>query len=148
MAFRDDPDGDQFFALRTFRRDGSPASTPIWLAPVGDRWYAYTPGRSWKAGRIRRDSRVEVARSTFDGVPIGRWRTGSARVLPTRELRTAKRAMTAKYGNKFRVFVVTTLLGRRRRRGGPAVGIEIVLDGDLQEGAAAFFADRGPVDPA
>ncbi len=128
MAFRDDPGGDQFFALRTFRRDGSAASTPVWLAPVGDLWYGYTPGRSWKVARIRRTARVEIAPSTFDGGPTGPWRSGSARVLSARELRTAKRAMTAKYGNKFRVFVITTLLGSLRKHGGRAVGVEISLD--------------------
>lgn len=128
MAFRDDSRGDQFFALRTFRRDGSAKLTPIWLAPAEGRWYGYTPARSWKVERIRRDPRVEIASSTFDGTPTGPWRPGSARVLPSHELRTAKRAMTAKYGNKFRVFVITTLLGSRRRRGGRAVGLEITLD--------------------
>ncbi|ASR35708.1 hypothetical protein BAY61_12625 [Prauserella marina] len=127
MAFRDDPDGDQFFALRTFRADGSAASTPVWLAPREGRWYGYTPGRSWKVARIRRDPRVEVAPSTFEGVPTGPWRSGSARVLRAPESRTAKRAMTGKYGNKFRVFVLTTLLGSLRRRGGRAVGLEISL---------------------
>lgn len=129
VRFSDNTSGDQFFALRTFRRDGTTVSTPIWLAPVGDRWYGYTPSRSWKVTRIRRDSRVAVAPSSFEGTPEGEWRQGSARVLGHSELRTAKRAMTAKYGNKFRVFVIVTALGRPRKRGGPAVGLEITLDG-------------------
>lgn len=126
MAFRDDPDGDQFFALKTFRRDGTAKVTPIWLAPAGDHWYGYTGGRSWKVRRIRRDPRVEVASSDFAGQPHGAWRHGQARVLPAAELRTAKRAMTAKYGMKFRFFVLMSLLARPRR--GAAVGLEIDLD--------------------
>ncbi|WP_203917026.1 PPOX class F420-dependent oxidoreductase [Rugosimonospora africana] len=129
MAFRDDPNGDQFFALRTFRGDGSASSTPVWLASGGGRWYGYTPARSWKVGRIRRNPRVEVAPSTFEGTPTGPWRSGWARVLSGRELRTAKQAMTVKYGNRFRVFVITTLFGSLRKHGGRAVGLEINLDG-------------------
>ncbi|WP_037333802.1 PPOX class F420-dependent oxidoreductase [Saccharomonospora piscinae] len=128
MRFRDDPDGDRFFALRTFRRDGRATATPVWLAPVGDRWYAYTPSRSWKVVRIRRTPRIEIAPSTFDGTPTGAWLTGSARILPRAELPAAKRAMLAKYGTAFRWFVLVTFLGRWRRRGGPAVGLEFVLD--------------------
>lgn len=120
-------DQDEFFALRTFRRDGSPVVTPIWLAPSAGRLYAYTPGRSWKVARIRRDPRVEVAPSSFSGEPRGPWRSGTARVLPTSQLRTAKRAMTAKYRNKFRWFTIVTLIGRARKRGGRAVGLEISL---------------------
>jgi PPOX class probable F420-dependent enzyme len=127
VAFRENPGGDQFFALRTFRGDGSATSTPVWLAPASGHWYGYTPVRSWKVTRIRRNPRVEIAPSTFDGIPTEPWRSGSARVLQARELRTAKRAMTVKYGNKFRVFVVTTLFGSLRRRGGRAVGLEISL---------------------
>ncbi|QVQ52737.1 PPOX class F420-dependent oxidoreductase [Spiractinospora alimapuensis] len=128
VQFRDNTDGDQFFALRTYRRDGTAVSTPIWLAPAGGRWYGYTPGRSWKVLRIRRNPRIAVAPSSFEGEPHGDWREGTARILPTRELRRAKRAMTAKHGNKFRVFVLVTALGWFRRRGGPAVGLEITLD--------------------
>lgn len=128
LQFRDDPRGDRFFALRTFRRDGSAASTPIWLAPSAGRWYAYTSGRSWKVGRIRRDARVQVAVSDFAGEPQGPWRTGRARILPPAELGTAKQAMTAKYRNQFRLFTIATLLGSLRKHGGRAVGLEITLD--------------------
>lgn len=131
MAFTDDPDGDRFFALRTFRADGTPVVTAIWLAPADGRWYGYTPARSWKVRRIELDPRVEVARSTFAGTPTGTWQPGTARILPSNRLRVARRAMTAKYGAEFRVFVLVTLFGRFRRNGGPAVGLEIEVPGDL-----------------
>ncbi|WP_168200630.1 PPOX class F420-dependent oxidoreductase [Allokutzneria sp. NRRL B-24872] len=115
----------EYFALRTYKKDGSAVTGPIWLAPSGDRLYGYTPSRSWKVKRLRRDPRVEFAPSDFHGTPCGEWRSGRARVLPPAELRTAKRAMTAKYGNKFRWFTIVLLLGRGRRNGGAAVGIEI-----------------------
>ena len=120
--------GEEYFALRTFRRDGSPVSTPVWLAPSGSRLYGYTPGRSWKLRRLRLNPRVELAPSDFAGEPHGQWRPGSARVLPPSELRTAKRAMTAKYKNKFRWFTIVLLAGRPRKHGGRAVGLEISLD--------------------
>lgn len=66
--------------------------------------------------------------SNFAGEPHGNWQTGQARILPRSELHTAKRALTAKYGNNFRVFTIATLMGRPRKHGGHAVGIEITLD--------------------
>ncbi|WP_459546835.1 PNPOx family protein [Nocardia sp. X0981] len=131
MAFTDDPDGDQFFALRTFRADGSPVTTAIRLASAGGRWYGYTPGRSGKVRRVLADPRVEVARSTFDGTPTGPWCPGTAQVLSAGGLWTAKRAMTTKYGMKFRLFALTVLLGGFRPNGGRAVGLEIDIPGGL-----------------
>lgn len=129
MSRRADPAGDRFFALRTLRRDGSIAATPIWLAPAGGRWYAYTPNRSWKVTRIRRNPRVEVAASDFEGRPFGPWHRGRARELPRRESHIATRALTAKYGNRFRLFRIVTLLGALRKHGGRGIGLEITLHG-------------------
>jgi len=128
MSRRADPAGDRFFALRTFRRDGSVVATPIWLAPTGGRWYAYTPIRSWKVARIRRNPRVEVAASDFEGRPFGAWCQGRARVLHRRESRKARRALTAKYGNRFRLFRFVTMLGAGRKHGGRGIGLELTLD--------------------
>lgn len=121
---------NEYFALRTFRADGSAVSVPVWLAPGGGRLYAYTPGRSWKVRRISRDSRVEVAASDFHGAPHGPWRTGRARVLGHGERSTARRALSAKYGMRFRYFTAVLFAGRYRRHGGRAVGVEITLDAE------------------
>lgn len=127
LQFRRDPRGDQFFALRTFRGDGSAVSTPIWLAPLNGRWYGYTPRKSWKIKRISRNDHVEFARSTFHGELLEGWRPGRARTLPLSQLSVAKRALTAKYGNRFRLFTFFTFMGQLRRHGGRGVGIEITL---------------------
>lgn len=131
MAFRSDPDGDQFFALRTFRTNGTPVTTPVWLAPADGHWYCWTPGRSWKVRRIRADPHVQVARSDFHGSPATAFTPGRARVLPGKNRHHASRALAGKYGMKFRVFTVFMLLTRFRKAMGPAVGLQITLDADL-----------------
>lgn len=79
MAGQASTGGEKYFALRTFRRDGSPVSTPIWLAPSVSRLYGYTPSPSWKVRRLRQNPRVEIAPSDFTGKPHGQWRSGNAR---------------------------------------------------------------------
>ena len=127
MRVQRDDSGEDFYALTTYRRDGSAVSTPIWLAPANGRWYAYTASRSGKVRRLRRDPRVQLAPSDFHGEPAREATGGSARVLSDAELSTATRALTAKYGWKFRFFRLVSWLGRGRRSGGPPVGLEIVL---------------------
>jgi uncharacterized protein len=131
MGQRDDPTGDRFFALHTFRRDGTAVRTPIWLAGNGNRWYAYTPGRSWKVRRLRRDGRVEVARSDYHGEPRGAWHAGTARVVAGGDLRVIRRELTAKYGNRFRLFRLVTRIASPRN--GSPVGLVIDLDTPVEE---------------
>jgi PPOX class probable F420-dependent enzyme len=47
--------------VRSFRRDGTPVDTPLWVIADGERFASYTDDRSFKAKRIRRNPRVEVA---------------------------------------------------------------------------------------
>ena len=123
LLWRSDPNGDRFFALQTFRRDGSAVTTPIWLSPGGAGWVGYTPGRSGKVRRIRRDPRVRVASCDADGVVRGPWWEGRARVLPADRLGAATGPLRRKYGLAFRVFRGVLLL--EAVRSGRAVGFEI-----------------------
>jgi PPOX class probable F420-dependent enzyme len=116
---------EEYVALTTYRRDETPVTTPVWAASDGGRLYVYTPSRSGKVGRIRADPEVLLAACSFDGTPHGPAVTARARVLPAPEMRRARRALTAKYGNRFRWFRVVLLLGRARRAGGGSVGLEI-----------------------
>jgi hypothetical protein len=115
----------EYLALTTFRRDGTPVTTPVWAAPADGHLYVYTPIRSGKVRRIRRTPRVTLAPCDFSGNPHGPAVPARARVLDHSELRTVRRALTAKYGYRFRWFTVVTLLGRLRRAGGRPVGIDI-----------------------
>lgn len=126
MRFEQDTTGADFFALTTYRRSGAPVRTPVWMAPADGRWYVYTASRSGKVQRIRRDGRVQLAPADFHGEPTGPAWSATARVLPRAELSRATRALGAKYGSRFRFFRLVSWLGRWRRRGGPAVGLEIV----------------------
>jgi uncharacterized protein len=58
----------RYISLTTRRRDGSLASTPVWVvSDDGRRLLVWTGGSTWKAKRIRRDPRVLVAAASFRG---------------------------------------------------------------------------------
>ena len=57
--------------LTTFRRDGTPVSTPVNVALDGNRVYFRTYEQAGKFKRIRNNPKVEVAPSTFRGEATG-----------------------------------------------------------------------------
>jgi PPOX class probable F420-dependent enzyme len=58
-------------SLRTFRKDGTFVDTPVWVVEVDGKFCMYTDGRSYKAKRLRRNPRVEVAACDVWGKLLG-----------------------------------------------------------------------------
>jgi PPOX class probable F420-dependent enzyme len=84
-------------ALTTYRRDGTPSSSPISIAVDGDRAYVRTWHTAWKAKRLRRNPAVLVAPATGRGRPAGPALAGRARLLDSDEARRARRLLARKY---------------------------------------------------
>jgi PPOX class probable F420-dependent enzyme len=99
--------------LTTFKRDGSPVGTPVNLAVEGDHAYFRTYDKAWKAKRLARNPRVEIAPSTFRGEPTGPAVAGTARLLSGAEARHAARLIAGKHPLLQGVLVP---LGHRIRR--------------------------------
>lgn len=60
--------GARYISITTRRRDGSLASTPVWVvSDDGRRLLVWTHASTWKVKRIRRDPRVLVAKSNYRG---------------------------------------------------------------------------------
>ncbi len=73
---------ERYISLTTFRRDGSTASTPVWVvSDDGERLLVWTGASTWKVKRIRRDPRVLVAASDYRGRERGPRVEAQARVL-------------------------------------------------------------------
>jgi uncharacterized protein len=47
--------------LRSFRKDGTPVDTPLWVVAIDGKVASYTDDRSFKWKRVRRNPNVEVA---------------------------------------------------------------------------------------
>lgn len=121
---------ERYVALTTFRRDGTPVATPVWIAPLDDELVVITLDETWKVRRLQRDPRVEVRPCDVRGrvEPDAPAYAGTGRVLrdPT-EVDRVRRAMDAKYllariGN-----LSERVLGRLMRRK-PRVGIALRLE--------------------
>jgi PPOX class probable F420-dependent enzyme len=76
--------------LTTYRRDGTPVTTPVSIAIDGNHAFFRAWDRAGKAKRLRRNSAVEIAPSTLGGTQTGP--AIRARLLTGSEAQRAKRA--------------------------------------------------------
>lgn len=114
----------KYCLLVTYRADGTPVPTPVWLA-VDDRgrMFVKTRADAGKAKRVRRDGRALIAPCTTRGRPTGPARPATATIVSADGRRHAEECLARAYG-----------LGRRlseRILGGPdelAVYIELACD--------------------
>ena len=83
--------------LVTYKRDGTPVSTPVSIAVEGERAFVRTWETAWKFRRIRNNPEVEVAPSTARGKPTGPAIRARARVLEGDESEYAGRLLARKH---------------------------------------------------
>jgi PPOX class probable F420-dependent enzyme len=72
---------ERYISLTTFKRDGTPVSTPVWVAGDDGRLLVWTEASSWKVKRIRRDSHVRVAPCSATGKVRGEAVDAQAAIL-------------------------------------------------------------------
>lgn len=92
---------EKYILLTTFRRDGTPVSTPVWAVPLdGGAVGFYTSSGSGKAKRLAHTQRVTVQPSDARGkVKAGTQAAdATARVVTGPELEAIRQKVVAKYG--------------------------------------------------
>lgn len=107
--------------LTTYRRDGTPAGTPVHVAVDGDLLFVRTWDTTWKLKRIRNNPEVELAPSTFRGVPTGESVRLHARILEGDESARAGRRLAGKYPLLHGVLIPLV----HRLRGNTTVHVEL-----------------------
>ncbi len=83
-------------SLTTFRKDGTPGSSPVSIVVDGDRAYFRSFERAIKVRRIRRNPSVEFGPATVSGKPTGPPQPGSVRLLDGPGYRKAGRLLRQK----------------------------------------------------
>jgi PPOX class probable F420-dependent enzyme len=120
---------ERHISLATFRRDGTAASTPVWVvSDDGRRLLVWSGADTWKVKRIRRDARVRVAPCDMKGRVQGNAVDGVARLLGADAGALVQPLLRAKYGMLKRALDALNALVRvvARRPKPAAEYIEIV----------------------
>jgi uncharacterized protein len=112
---------EKYMRLTTFRRDGTPVSSPVWVVPLDDHTVGFwTSSQSGKAKRLRHNARAVVQAANARGIV----RTGSTPIDATAQLvtgevfETIRSKVKAKYGfvthlTKFAGTAIGMLKGKR-----------------------------------
>ena len=73
---------ERYISLTTFKRDGTPMATPVWVtSDDGRRLLVWTGAGTWKVRWLRRDPEVLLAPSNFRGRERGERLRGRAQVV-------------------------------------------------------------------
>lgn len=110
----------KYLSLTTFKRDGTPVATPVWLARDGETLVVTTEGTSGKAKRLRNNPDVLIASCDMRGRLTSEQIPARALLQDGASSERIAALITRRYG----------LLGRllmRRGRPEDRVGIEITL---------------------
>jgi uncharacterized protein len=126
-----------YVRLTTFRRDGTPVPTPVWVVRDGNSLLVITGAAAGKVKRLRHTPRVLIAPSDMRGRVAGRVEdveaTASVSSSPA-ELERLSTLLKAKYGVQY---AAMRLADRLRSRGSDAsVQIRIVPVGGMDAPAA------------
>ena len=113
----------RYVQLMTFRRNGTPVPSPVWIAPDGDDLLVVTVDDTGKTKRLAHTARVELRPCSRRGVvadgvePVA----AVAHVLsdPTVHARHSARLL-AKYGLEYRVMMLVEKVLALRSSGRPA----------------------------
>jgi PPOX class probable F420-dependent enzyme len=126
MSVVDEIGTSKYISLTTYRKDGTPVTTPVWHVPEDGELIVVTEAESWKVKRIRNNDRVEVTVCDIRGkvAPGAPSAPGTARLLDEAGTERARALLGRRYllsrlGNGF-----AKLLRMKRP---PMIGIAIVL---------------------
>jgi PPOX class probable F420-dependent enzyme len=122
---------EKYMLLTTFRRDGTPVATPVWVVGLEDEQVGFwTSSASGKAKRLAHTTRVTV--TPCDG--RGRVKDNAvvleamARIVAGREFDTIRQRVLAKYGVMTKVTkLLRTIAGIVRRKRLPYGDIGVIV---------------------
>ncbi|KOV96844.1 pyridoxamine 5-phosphate oxidase [Streptomyces sp. NRRL B-1140] len=114
----------KYLLLTSYRKNGTPVATPVWVVRDGAALGVWTAAGSWKVKRIRKRADVLVGPCDLRGNPTGDQVPATAEICDPATTARYRRLIARKYGLTGRL----TLLGSRLRRGvDGTVGIRIAL---------------------
>ncbi|WSQ07215.1 PPOX class F420-dependent oxidoreductase [Streptomyces sp. NBC_01231] len=103
----------KYLLITSYRRNGTPVATPVWVVRDGDTLGVWTVADSWKVKRIRARGDVLVGPCDMRGKPTGDQMPATAEIADAATTVRYRKLLARKYGILGRL----SLFGSKLRRG-------------------------------
>lgn len=103
-----------YLLVTTFRKDGTPVPTPVWVGRDGNELIVWTQTTAGKVKRVRNNPTVELTECDLRGKPRGETVKGTARILDADGTERGRRILRKKYGISGRVVIGASTVFRGR----------------------------------
>ena len=114
----------KYLLLTSFRKNGTPVATPVWVVRDGEALGVWSAADAWKVKRIRARADVLVGPCDLRGNPTGDQIPATAEICDAATTARYRQLLARKYGIVGRL----SLFGSRLRRGvDGTVGIRVTL---------------------
>jgi PPOX class probable F420-dependent enzyme len=122
----------KYVSFVSYRRDGSPVATPVWIAPLGNDFGFTIDNASGKAKRLAHTNRAtiqqcDVKGKVAEGTPVYRC---TAKVVLHSEAEIVRDAIAKKYGLTYKAFSMylwfTDRFGKKKHQPETAVIVSLV----------------------
>jgi uncharacterized protein len=115
--------GQKVISLESYKKDGTPVRTPVWMVQDAGIIYVRTSPKTWKAKRIKRNPSVRMAPSNMSGKILGSWVNGAAHFVEGEQAIPILKLFRKKYGIMGRI---TDFFNRLRgKRASTVISIKI-----------------------
>ncbi|MFM7756099.1 MAG: PPOX class F420-dependent oxidoreductase [Actinomycetota bacterium] len=123
----------KYISFTSFRRDGTPVPTAVWVVPYEDGYAFTTDATSWKVKRIRANPRVSVQVCNFRGRPAKGAPVHQCRavVLDEKGVADVQRLVRSKYRIAYKLLIERSDRKAARRGGSSTAGtaaIKVVFE--------------------
>ncbi len=115
----------KYILVTTFRKDGTPVPTPVWVVRDGGRLAAWSAVDTFKVKRIRNNPEVRLAPCDLRGNPAGDEVAATAELLDDAGTKRVRKAIARRFPVTGRMVLLGSFI--RRRGPGGTIGIAFTL---------------------
>jgi uncharacterized protein len=105
----------KYLCLESYKKVGTPVSTPVWFAADGGVIFIYSLANAGKVKRIRNNPRVRIMPCDIRGGPKGAWVDATARIADAATATRGHQLLNRRYGLLKRIGDVFSKLRKRER---------------------------------